>query len=177
MTLAQAGMRDAFAVLVQRHAQRVFNLCSRFANDAQQGQELAQDTWVAVWQSRERYQVDSDFGAWLVTVALNRCRNHSRHAKVVAAHTSQGNIDDAVTAGREYSPEQLDRLLTDERRRKVRRALAELSAPMREALLLRFAEELRYDQMTSATGTGEATLRSRVHHGLKLLKKKLEDHA
>jgi RNA polymerase sigma-70 factor (ECF subfamily) len=177
MTLAQAGMRDAFATLVRRHAQRVFNLCARFANDAQQGQELAQDTWVSIWQSRDRYRADSDFGSWLVTVALNRCRNHSRHVKVAAAYSAREGIDQATPSRHGYSPEQLDALLVEERRRRVRAALAELSAPMREALLLRFAEELRYDEMTSATGAGEATLRSRVHHGLKLLKKKLEDHA
>jgi RNA polymerase sigma-70 factor (ECF subfamily) len=70
---------------------------------------------------------------------------------------------------------QLDSLLIEERRRRVRRALAELSSPMREALLLRHAEELRYDEMTTVLGTGESTLRSRVHHGLRLLKQKLED--
>ena len=59
----------------------------------------------------------------------------------------------------------------------VRRALDELAEPMREALLLRYAEGLRYDQMTSVVGSGESTLRSRVHHGLKALKQKLEDES
>ena len=45
---------------------------------------------------------------------------------------------------------------------------------MREALLLRFAEELRYDEMAPLLAAGESTLRSRVHHGLKLLRSLLE---
>jgi DNA-directed RNA polymerase specialized sigma24 family protein len=45
---------------------------------------------------------------------------------------------------------------------------------MREALLLRYAEELRYDEMVEVLGAGESTLRSRVHHGLRLLKNLLE---
>ena len=57
----------------------------------------------------------------------------------------------------------------------TQRAISELPAAMREALLLRYAEELRYDEMALVVGAGESTLRSRVHHGLQQLKNKLED--
>ncbi len=53
-------------------------------------------------------------------------------------------------------------------------ALSQLSGDMREALLLRYAEGLRYDEMAAVLGAHESTLRSRVHHGLKLLKRHLE---
>jgi DNA-directed RNA polymerase specialized sigma24 family protein len=45
---------------------------------------------------------------------------------------------------------------------------------MRDALLLRYAEELRYDEMVGVLHAGESTLRSRVHHGMKLLRALLE---
>ncbi len=168
MALATAGLRSAFAVLVERHAERVVGLCSRFVNDVQRGRELAQDTWVLVWQGRDRYRSEGGFVSWLVTIARNHCRNELRRRKVVAAHERQPLGDEASSTG------QLDSLLLEERRRRVRAALAELSLPLREALLLRYAEELRYDEMTGVVGTGESTLRSRVHHGLKALKHKLE---
>jgi RNA polymerase sigma-70 factor, ECF subfamily len=168
MTLAQAGHKSAFEVLVTRHARHIVNLCSRFVNDAQLGRELAQDTWVMVWQRRASYRAEGGFVAWLVTVARNHCRNQLRRRKVVAAHEQEPREDLRSSAA------QLDGLLVDERRRRVRSALAELSVPLREALLLRYGEELPYDQMTAIVGTGESTLRSRVHHGLKILKKKLE---
>jgi RNA polymerase sigma-70 factor (ECF subfamily) len=167
MTLARAEHREAFAVLVGRHAERVVNLCARFVNDGPLGRELAQDTWVLVWQAREKYRAEGAFVPWLVTVARNHCRNHARRAKTTS------DLDEAADV-LPNSAEQLDALLIEERRRRVRHALSELAAPMREALLLRFAEDLRYDEMTTVLGTGESTLRSRVHHGLRLLKQKLE---
>jgi RNA polymerase sigma-70 factor (ECF subfamily) len=122
-----------------------------------------------VWQRRESYRAEGGFVSWLVTVARNHCRNQLRRRKLAAAH------EHAAPAGDEgSSPAQLDELLVEERRRRVRAALAELSLPLREAVLLRYAEELRYDQMTVVVGTGESTLRSRVHHALKALKQKLE---
>ena len=169
MQLAQAGLKEAFAVLVQRHAERLVRLCSRFAGDVQLGRELAQDTWVMAWRGRDKYRAEGGFVSWLVTVARNHCRNQLRRRKLAAVHELE-----PASADLRHSPAQLDGLLLEERRRRVRRALAELPYPMREALLLRYAEELRYDEMTTVVGTGESTLRSRVHHALKILKQKLE---
>jgi RNA polymerase sigma-70 factor, ECF subfamily len=169
MRLARAGAKSAFAVLVERHAARVLALCARFVNDAELGREIAQDCWVVVWQARDKYRGDGGFVVWLLTIARNHCRNQHRRQKVRVRESEC----DPVTS----SPEQLDTLLLDERRRRVRKALSELSSPLREALLLRYAEELRYDEMTSVLDAGESTLRSRVHHGLKALKEKLEEES
>jgi len=173
MALTRAGMRSAFATLVGRHAERVVRTCCRFVNDPQLGSELAQDIWVLVWQGRDKYQADGSFIPWLVTVARNHCRNELRRAKIVVA---KDGID---TLAEDASPAAgaLDSLLVEERRSRVRSALAQLPAQLREALLLRYAEELCYDEMTGVLGAGESTLRSRVHHGLKALKLKLEEES
>ena len=169
MRLARAGLKAAFAVLVERHARRVAACCTRAVNDAQLGRELAQDTWVLVWQARDKYRADGGFVPWLVTVARNHCRNELRRRTRSVAR------DDISTAELAAPDGPLDDLLVEERRRAVRGALTELADPLREALLLRFGEELRYDEMSSVAGTGESTLRSRVHHGLKALRQKLEE--
>jgi RNA polymerase sigma factor (sigma-70 family) len=169
MTLAQAGVRDGFEVLVNRHAGRLLNTCSRLVNDADVGAELAQETWVAVWTQRLNYRPEGKFIAWLVSAARNRCRNYLRHHSIARRHLHQDQH--ASTAP---SPDQIDRLLLEERRRRVRDALARLPYRMREAVLLRYAEELRYEEMAGVLRTGESTLRSRVHHGLRLLQSFLE---
>jgi RNA polymerase sigma-70 factor (ECF subfamily) len=169
MALARAVLRDAFAVLVERHALRVAGACARLVNDAERGRELAQDVWLLAWQARDRYQ-EGGFLVWLITIARNRCRNEIRRGKA-APVDARSEVPEVSGS----SPGQLDRLLVEERRRRVRRALDELSTQQREALLLRFGEGLRYDEMTTVAGTGESTLRSRVHHGLRALKQKLED--
>jgi RNA polymerase sigma-70 factor (ECF subfamily) len=168
MRLARAGLKPAFAVLVERHAARVVACCTRLVNDAQLGRELAQDTWVLVWQARDKYRADGGFVPWLVTVVRNHCRNELRRRTRVADERAASNELAHPTGP-------LDDLLVEERRRAVRGALSELAVPLREALLLRFGEGLRYDEMTSVAGTGESTLRSRVHHALKALRRKLEE--
>jgi len=171
ITLAQAGSREAFSALIERHALRVVQTCSRFSGDREQARELAQGIWVTIWQSRSRYQPGGDFSIWLITIARNRCRNELRRQRVVARHSSA-----VLPLGTEPTAGQIDSVLVEERRRRVREALSRLPAAMREALLMRYGEELRYDEMSKVLGAQESTLRSRVHHGLKLLKRQLEKY-
>jgi RNA polymerase sigma-70 factor (ECF subfamily) len=172
MQLASTGLRSAFEALVRRHAERVVRSCSRFVNDSALAQELAQDTWVLVWQARSKYRGDGGFLPWLITIARNHCRNELRRRKAAVMRESEQPVSETG-----FTSEQLDELLLRERRRRVRRALAGLSPPLREALLLRYGEELRYDEMTTVLGAGESTLRSRVHHGLRALKSRLEEES
>ncbi len=170
MILSQAGAREAFAVLIERHALRVAQTCSRFAGDVAEGIELGQETWVTIWERRSQYRPGTGFLVWLITAARNRCRNHLRGRQVAQRHAQA-----AAVLGAAPSPDQIDLLLVEERRRRVRDALGRLPPAMREALLMRYGEELRYDQMVAVLRAGESTLRSRVHHGLKLLRDLLED--
>jgi RNA polymerase sigma-70 factor (ECF subfamily) len=169
MRLARAGLKAAFAVLVERHAMRVVACCTRLVNDAQLGRELAQDTWVLVWQARGKYRGEGGFVPWLVTVARNHCRNELRRKRGARDAHGSGPIE------LEHPTGPLDELLVEERRHAVRSALSELAVPLREALLLRFGDGLRYDEMSTVAGAGESTLRSRVHHGLRALRLMLEE--
>jgi RNA polymerase sigma-70 factor (ECF subfamily) len=167
MGLAQAGRREAFAVLVERHAARLANLCARLLQDGALGVELAQDTWLKVWSERAQYRPQGRFEVWLATLARNGCRNQLRSHG--ARRRREQQVEPELAA-----PGEVEQLLAHERDRRVQRALARLPEPMREALLLRFAHELRYEQMEQALGVSESTLRSRVFHGLKRLRHLLE---
>lgn len=172
MTLAQAGVREAFAALVERHAERLVQACARFVDDGERGAEIAQETWVTIWAQRSQYRAEGKFVVWLITAARNRCRNHSRMRGVVQRHRMRA----ASEAAEPPTPKQIDQLLLEERRHRVHDALSRLPERMREALVLRYAQELRYDEMAAILRIGESTLRSRVHHGLRLLRDLLEEH-
>ncbi len=132
--------------------------------------ELAQETWIAIWTQRAHYRGEGRFVLWIITAARNRCRNYLRR------HGSRRNPESpSPPDGTEIpSPNQIDELLLEERRRRVRGALARLPQRIREALLLRYGDELAYDEMADVLGIGASTLRSRVHHGLRLLRNLLE---
>jgi RNA polymerase sigma-70 factor (ECF subfamily) len=167
MRLVQAGQHDAFAALVERHAARIANLCARFVHSPTLGVELAQDTWLKVWTDSSHYRPEGRFEVWLATLARNSCRNQLRAQ--AARRRREQQVEQPPLAASE-----VDQLLAREREGRVREALVRLPQPLREALALRFAGDLRYEQMEQVLGVSESTLRSRVHHGLKRLRRYLE---
>jgi RNA polymerase sigma-70 factor, ECF subfamily len=176
MTLARAGHRDAFAALVGRHAARLAarltEFCVKMSGDRRAGEDVAQETWLQVWASRERYRPASRFEAFLFTIARNRCRNALRSTRrltrVVINDVSEGPVTD---------PSSLDAMLERERDKRVHAAALELPPKLREAVLLRFVAGLDYPAISEAIGRNESTVRSRVFHGLRQLRAHLEEGA
>jgi RNA polymerase sigma-70 factor, ECF subfamily len=168
MALAAAEYRPAFEVLVHRYLPRLTSFCSKFVGSPRTGEELAQETLIETWARRHRYASSGKFKTFLFTLARNRCLNHvrdeGRHRRWNAGAGLKGR--DAEPA----EPDQLDALLDQERRRRVREALLALPAKLREAVLLRFDQGLDYAEVARVVGRPQATVRSRVFLALKRLR-------
>lgn len=171
MALVRLGSRVAFRVLVVRHAEKVAGFCARVTGDRSGAREVAQEVWLAIWDARERWEPRSRFTSYLYTVAFTRSRNHTRGRRRMAAVFAPEPLDpDAALGSSELA---IDRLLERERQERLFQALGELPAAMREAVILRFVEELSYEEMEAVVSANASTLRSRVHHALARLKERL----
>lgn len=177
MLLSSSGHRDAFAALVRRHAARVLRACTRSVGDPVRGEELAQDVWLAVWNARGEYRPEGRFDLWLLTVTRNRIRNAKRDAARRAAVIHPVLSADDAAPLRDRAPSELDALVARERRLRVDRALERVPLPQREAVALRFGDDLSYDEIAIVLQTNESTARSRVFHGLRALRKFLRGDA
>ena len=174
MLLSSRGVSPAFEELVRRYARRVLGFCVKHVGDRQMGEEMAQEIWLSVWDHRGDYRPEGKFVVWLFTLARNRVRNVRRDNARRPAEPADGDPAVAVAQTADLSPSELDRLLAVERRSRVDRALAGVPANLREAILLRFAEDLPYMEIARILDTNESTARSRVFHGLRELRRHLK---
>jgi len=170
MTLVRAGLSEALRVLAERHMGNLIRFCAKFVVDLQVGQEIAQQTWLQVWAHRAGYVSQSRFNVFLYTIARNLCRNELRRRARLGSWTDRTVTDAHFASVPADDPTQLDALLLRERKRELLRALAAVPESQREAMLLRFDEELSYEEMAAVLGVSESTLRSRVYHGLRALR-------
>ena len=170
MALVRLGAQAAFRVLVVRHAERVASFCARVTGDRAGGREVAQEVWIALWNGRERWEPRAKLTSYLYTIAFTRSRNHARSRRRMAAVFSPQPLDAEAAA---HDGSEIDRLLARERQERVFQALGELPAAMREAVVLRFADELSYEEMETVLAANASTLRSRVHHALARLRDRL----
>lgn len=79
---AVAGDTAAFASIMYRYRLPVFSFIRRYVGGSDDAHDLLQQVFIAAWQSLDRYDPGRPLGRWLTAIALNKCRDHSRKAKV-----------------------------------------------------------------------------------------------
>ena len=169
---ARGGDRDAFGELVQRYEARVYTMSMRMLTNREDARDLAQEVFLTVFQSLDRFRGEAQFRTWLYRVTLNRCRDEIRrrgtvkHTRPLSLDGLAGNDDDDRAAplepvAREPSPEEhasgreTERLVTD--------AIERLPEELREALVLRDTQDLAYEQIASVLEVPVGTVRSRLN--------------
>lgn len=175
MLAYQGGDAGAFETLYTRHKGRLFRFMLRSVGNREQVDELYQDVWMRVIESRERYAPSAKFTTWLYTIAHNRMTDHWRRHALRAADA----IDDvqaaaeAVPARSGEQPEALAETRADLRR--LANAIAALPHAQREAFLLHEESGMTVAEIAEATGGDVEAAKSRLRYALKKLREALRD--
>jgi RNA polymerase sigma factor (sigma-70 family) len=169
--LLRAARRDAdaFRELYERYAERVCAYHERRCRDADSAHELTAETFAQAWIARHRFRDEAGGSAapWLFGIARNVLLVSVRKGRLErAARERLGLMDDprAVAA----SAAEPDESWLDD-------ALADLPAGQREALRLRFSDDLSYDGVTEALDTTPTAARVRVHRALTALRNRFTE--
>jgi RNA polymerase sigma-70 factor, ECF subfamily len=159
-----AGDREAFAHLVDRHHARCLRVAVHLLGDPDAADDVVQDAFVRAYRSLGSYREQDRFGAWLTRIVVNRCRSEQMRA--------------SRWSSIEVVPEPFERHEHDRQdtREALAHALAQLEPAQREAIVLRFADERSFDEMSTITGVGVSALKMRVHRACARLRSLLAEH-
>jgi len=140
-----AGHDAALNDLMERHAQRLFHYLLRSLQDESDAADLAQETFVRLYQSRAKFDTRQQFSTWLYAIASNlvrdRYRWRSRHPQIsLDAKNPATGIDFRETLP-EQKPSPSETVQAEERADAVRRAVAALPEELRVPLILAEYEE------------------------------------
>lgn len=150
--------RDAFAELVRRHQPGVSRFVGRYLRSREDADEVVQETFLRAWAQIARFRPDTNFAAWVLTIARFLCMARIKDVQRHPAPASLGPQHEPPAAP---LPDNLERL---------RAACEKLPLPQREVIALRFFDELDYRSIAQITGDTEVALRSRLHDALEKLK-------
>jgi RNA polymerase sigma-70 factor, ECF subfamily len=168
------GDRAAFAKLFDRHQRRVVRFCHRFVGDASRAEELAQDVFVKLFRSADRYQQTARFQTFLFRVATNTCLNELRRpgraAEKTEAPVEDGEAPGALeTASTHETPDQV--LEAKDLEKALQRALKGMSDRERAAFTMCRFEGMAYRDIAEALEATEAAVKSLIHRAsLQVLK-------
>ena len=177
MSRLAAGDDLALNELMDRWAPRVNAFLQRMTGHRDTAADLAEETFVKLYQSRNKYKSTGAFSNYVFTIAANLARNHSRwrlrHPTVsLDARNDDGTalLPEMVASGQ--SPEESAR--SAESIRTINRALLELPHDLREAITLYLYEGLSHGEIAMIAGCSSKAVETRIYRARQILKEKLQ---
>ena len=162
---------QAFAQLVRRWEKPIQALCARMTGDPHRGEDLTQETFSRVFAWRKNYEASGRFSTLLWRVALNLCYNELRKVnRRRESRLEDGGVEESPDSGfiEESAGPDLA-LVQQERAAAVRRALLQLSEPLRAVVVLRHYEGLKFREIAEVLEIPEGTVKSRMAEALSRL--------
>jgi len=175
---AQAGDLEAFEELVARHRDKIFGRALSMMRNEQEALDLSQEAWVKAWQRLNQFQGDSSFTTWLTRIVINLCLDQLRKQKrrqtesIEAMEEESGGVERQMPVVAANPTERLER---GELRRRIDRALDQLSHEHRTVLILHEFEEMEYKTIATTMGCSIGTVMSRLFYARRKLTALLED--
>ena len=179
MLRVKRGDRAAFAALVEKYKQPLFNFVFRTLRDETESEDVAQNTFLQVWKSRARYERTAKFSTWLFTIARNLCLNEiRRRSRHPAESLEESHAEHEDQPSRQYEDKKVflptENVLHGELAHKIEEALAGLPENQRTAILLCRQDELSYEEIAEVLDCSLSATKSLIHRGREVLKEKLK---
>jgi RNA polymerase sigma-70 factor (ECF subfamily) len=177
MERLMAGHDAALNDLMERHAPVLFNFLCRMLGNEAEAEDLAQETFVRVFQARQSYQPERKFTTWLFTIAANLARSQLRsRARRPTTSLDEKPIGDGASLGEllpadQASPAQT--LLAEERVMAVRTAVNQLPEDLREAIVLCEWQEFSMAEAAAVLSTTVKGVESRLYRARQQLRERL----
>ena len=167
--LSQSGDWSAFEVLLESYRTLLSRTAYLTTRDRDTAQDVLQEALVQIWRNLPSYRPYGSFKAWMLKILLNKARKHYRRQQVRTV-----TLEEAIEVpGDADAPEEAAE--REEEAHRLRQALEHLTSDHREALVLRYYNDLTVPGIARVLGCREGTIKSRLSRALSHLEQILSD--
>ena len=168
LRIQRADDPEAFAELFRRYRARITSYTCRLLGDADEGENLAQETFLRLLEKGGLYSYPRRFSTWLFTIARNLVTDFQKKKRAVTTASF-----DLVADGQKDAEHRRPDVATAEQEamESLLAAVDGLPLPYREVLILRAFYEMSYREIAEIVDCPESTARSRMDYALKELRK------
>ena len=153
------GDEQAAEELINRYYTSILRYCKWHCSSLEKAEDLTQETFYILFKNLSGYNGKQKFKAYLYTIANHLCVDESRKIPFYPLEDGENIVDEC------------NEILQVEDKAEIKYLLGVLSPEQREAIILRFGEQLSFDEIAKVMGCNMRTAQSRVRHGLKIMRK------
>jgi len=182
MEACKTGDSFAFEMLYQRYQKPIYNFIRHLIKDASLAEDYTQETFLRVYSNRKKYRRQASFVPWIYRIARNLCYNELKRQEryaTVSWHqpvsTESGDILEMLDIIPDKTPLVDERLIASEYHQRVEQAIDILPEIHRQILILRYYQDLSYEEIAKVMNCKIGTVKSRLFYAQKMLKAKLKN--
>lgn len=167
--LHDGDLRHTLTLLMETYGDEIYRHCRQVVGNDDLAGDVHQTVFVQAYRDLARFGGRSSFRTWLYAIARNRCLDALKMQRRRRWRFMQGPPDDRP----DPSPDVRERLQSRSEAQAIDVALESLQPEVRIAVLLRFREDMSFEEMAEVCGERAATLQARVSRALPKLKQAL----
>jgi RNA polymerase sigma-70 factor, ECF subfamily len=167
------GEPEAFNVLVRRWERQIYGLTLRMLGRDEEAKDATQETFLSAYRNLSKFRGEAKFSSWIYRIALNICNTklRSRPRAVISIEEEREETGFEIAADTEDLSNNIQQ---EQVARHVRRALQGLPAEMRQVIIMKEYEGLKFSEIADILGIPISTVKTRMYTGLSELRKRLE---
>ena len=164
---ARRGDAAAFTRLVEAYQKPVYNLAYRMLGDSAEAEEAAQEVFLRAYTQLSTYQPGYKFSSWLLSIASHYCIDLLRRRRLTWLSIEDEQAPTEALATKELGPE--DTMLRKEQETTVRKMLSTLAPDYRLPVVLRYWNDLSYEEIAEATHSTVSAVKSKLFRARAML--------
>jgi len=175
--LSLKGDQQAFAELVSLYQDKLFHMSYRMLNSRQEAEDVVQDTFLRVYKNLDRYDLSMKFSTWIYRIATNLCIDRLRRRRPTYSLDAESSEHEGLDGysmlpSDNITPE--SELIITDTQRIIREAMEGLPPKYKSIMILRYIRDLSLQEISEIVDMPVTTIKTRVHRGRDLLRKKLD---
>lgn len=166
----KSGDKSSFEFIYRRYYAPMVAFATPFVHDVEIARDLVGDLFLTIWQKRQEWDVQTSIATYLYQALRHRASNVQRDAGVDARNVSRAAAAGISLGTAKPSVSADEDLLRRERVDRLWQAVSHLSEPRRTIVVLRWREQMSFDDIATVVGTSPAAVQMQLSRALKSLR-------
>ncbi len=170
------GDKNAFKIVFNDYYSILFHLSFQYINNEDDAKDIVQDSYLKLWEVKEKLDTISNIKNFLFTIAKNNCLNYIKRKQIITGHRDQlkyiemqFNYEALYQTGEDF-------LAFDELKEDIEAAIDKLPEQCGQVFTLSRFNELRHKEIAKKLGIGTKAVEAHITKALKILQHELKNH-